>query len=129
MAEERFDGIVGIVDDDASVRTALARLLGSIGVEAVTHASGVEYLASRELHEVDCLLLDVHLPGLSGLEVLREVQDAATKVPVVLMTARYDADFAKRAISAGAAAFLRKPFSDTELFSALEDATGLPIVV
>lgn len=118
--------VVAIVDDDASVRTALARLLGSMGLACSTHESGEAYLASPEFHEADCVLLDVHMPGLSGPEVLVEVREAATKVPVVLMTARYDADFARRAIESGASAFLRKPFGETELAAAISEATGWP---
>lgn len=120
----RTGRLVAIVDDDASVRGALARLLGSMGLECSTHDSGEAYLTSAEFHDADCLLLDVHMPGLSGPEVLDEVRDAATKVPVVLMTARYDGDFARRAIESGASAFLRKPFGDYELATAISDATG-----
>jgi len=120
----RFAGAVAIVDDDLSVRRALARLLRSIGVDVVTHASGPEFLASPGLHDVDCLVLDVHMPGMSGIEVLDEVRVAASKLPVVLMTGRYESDFAQRALAAGASAFLRKPFSDEELSAAITEATG-----
>lgn len=123
-ARSRFTGPIAVVDDDASVRSALVRLLASVDLPTVSHASGADFLASPDLHEVDCLLLDVHMPGLSGLEVLEEVRHAATKLPVVLMTARYESDFASRAIEAGASAFLRKPFADYELFAAIEEATG-----
>ena len=121
---KRFAGPVAIVDDDPSVRRALARLLRSVGVEAVAHGSGPDFLGSRALHDVDCLVLDVHMPGMSGIEVLDEVQVAASKLPVVLMPGRYEADFAQRALAAGASAFLRKPFSDEELFDAITEATG-----
>ncbi|MEM7416574.1 MAG: response regulator [Gemmatimonadota bacterium] len=129
-AEERaaFTGPVAVVDDDPSVRSALVRLLGSVDIRCVSHPSGSDFLSSPDLHEVDCLLLDVHMPGLSGLEVLDEIQHAATKIPVVLMTARYESDFAARAIEAGASAFLRKPFADGELFAAIEEATGSAVL-
>lgn len=117
-------GPIAIVDDDASVRSALSRLLASIGVSSVTHASGTDFLESRALHDVDCLILDLHLPGLSGMEVLEEVNVAATKLPVVLMTGRYDGAFASEALEAGASAVLRKPFDETALFQAIEQATG-----
>jgi FixJ family two-component response regulator len=119
-----FAGLVAVVDDDLSVRKALRRLLLSVGVQSVVHESGREFLASPALHEVDCLLLDVHMPGMSGLEVLAEVRVAATKLPVILMTGRYEVDFAERALDAGASAFLRKPFGETDLFAALLQATG-----
>ncbi len=124
---DRFDGLVAIVDDDHSVGRALQRLLRSVGVRSVTHDSGPEFLASPKLHEVDCLLLDIHMPGMSGMEVLSAVRVAATKLPVVLMTGRYEADFEEMALAAGASAFLRKPFRAAELFAALGEATGRTI--
>lgn len=119
-----FRGLVTVIDDDASVRRALVRLLDSLGVRSEGHASGSDFLASRALHEADCILLDVHMPGMSGMEVLEQVRDAATKVPVVLMTGRYDPAFAERSLAAGADAFLRKPFDEGDLISAIERATG-----
>ena len=121
---KRFEGSIAIVDDDASVRRALLRLFRSVGVDAVAHESGVEFLESRALHDVECLVLDVHMTGMSGLEVLEEVRVVATKLPVVLMTGRYEPDFEDRALAAGASAFLRKPFPDEELFAAIAEATG-----
>lgn len=121
---KHFDGAVAIVDDDPSVRRALARLFRSVGVEAVAHESGMEFLESRALHDVDCLVLDVHMPGMTGLEVLQEVRVAASKLPVVLMSGRYEADFEEQALAAGASAFLRKPFPDKDLFAAIAEATG-----
>ena len=121
---KRFDGFVAVVDDDPSVRRALTRLLRSVGVPAFGHASGPEFLESRELHNVDCLVLDVHMPGLSGLEVLDAVRVASSKLPVVLMTGRFEADFEVRALEAGASALLTKPFSDATFFEALSEATG-----
>jgi len=118
---------IAVVDDDASVRAALSRLLRSMGISCTAHDSGEGYLESPALHEADCVLLDVHMPGLSGPEVMEEVKHAATKVPVILMTARYDADLARRAIEAGASAFLRKPFGDDELAEAIAVATGWEI--
>jgi two-component system response regulator FixJ len=115
-------GPIAIVDDDASVRKALARLLDALGYGTVTHDSGEEFLQSPMLHRVDCLLLDVHMPGMSGLEVLERVRVASSKLPVILMTGRYDVDFAQRSLDAGASAFLRKPFDDTRLLSALDTA-------
>lgn len=119
---------MAIVDDDPSVRKALERLLRVMGIGAVAHDSGAAFLSSTGLHDVDCLLLDVHMPGLSGMDVLDEVAVAVTKLPVVLMTGRYEVDFADRALRAGASGFLRKPFSEDELIEALESATGHAIM-
>ena len=125
MTEADTSGRVAVVDDDRSVRRALRRLLATVGFEAVTHDGGPEFLASPALHEVDCLLLDVHMPGMSGFQVLAEIREASAKLPVVLMTARYEADFTIRALEAGASAMLRKPFSEQELMDALHEAAGL----
>lgn len=126
-ARPPFDGVVAVVDDDPSVRRALRRLLKAVGITADVHASGPEFLASPALHDADCLLLDVHMPEMTGREVLEEIRVASSKIPVVLMTGRYDVDFADRALAAGASAFLRKPFSDRELFDAIGEATGSSI--
>jgi len=120
-----FDGFVAVVDDDPSVRRALTRLLGSVGVPCLTHDSGSEFLTSRKLHDFDCLILDVHMPRMSGIEVLKEIRVVASKLPVVLMTARHDVDFGEKALAAGASAFLRKPFTEEELFVAISKATGM----
>ena len=124
MTSLSFHGPVAIVDDDSGVRKALQRLLRVHGLDVVVHDSGMKFLESSELHEVECLILDMHMPGMSGVEVLEEVRVVATKLPVVLMTGRYEVDFAQRSLDAGASAFLRKPFGEDELLRAIEIATG-----
>lgn len=113
---------VAVVDDDGPVRTALSRLLRTLGYRTIEHASGEALLDSRSLHDVDCLLLDVHLPGLSGMEVIDRVRVAATKLPIVLMSGRYEVGLAERSLDAGASAFLRKPFDEADLVEAIEVA-------
>ncbi len=124
MPQAGFDGLVAVVDDDLSVRRALERLFASVHIRCAAHESGLGFLESPALHDADCLLLDLHLPGMSGTEVLAEVRVAASKLPVILMTGRYEVDFADKALSAGASAFLRKPFGEEELFDAIKAATG-----
>ena len=124
MEASRFSGMVAVVDDDSSVRRALARLLRAHEIPCVTHHSGVEFLASPVLHEVDCLLLDVHMPELSGIEQLDAVRVAVSKLPIILMSGRYDADFAERAAKVGVSGMLQKPFTEEELLDALEATVG-----
>lgn len=119
-----FHGLVAVVDDDPSVRRALERLLKTLDIRCVTHHSGVEFLSSSALHDVDCLLLDVHMPELTGIEQLDAIRVAVSKLPIVLMTGRYDVDFAERASRAGVSGFLRKPFTESELLEAIGVATG-----
>lgn len=122
--EAPFQGLVAIVDDDRSAQRALKRLLSSVGVRCETHSSGLDFLESRALHDADCLILDLHLPGMTGSEVMQEVRVASSKLPVVLMTGRFEVDFAERAFAAGASAFLVKPFGEEELLEAIATAVG-----
>ena len=122
MSDATIRGPIAIVDDDGSVRRALSRLLQTHGIETLEHPSGREFLDSPTLHEVECVLLDIHMPGMSGLDVLEEIRVAATKLPVILMTGRYEEDFARRSLDAGASAFLRKPFEEVDLLRAIDVA-------
>lgn len=120
------DQIVDIIDDDASVRRALGRLLGSVGLRSEGYDSAQAYLDSVDLEIADCLLLDMHLPRMSGIELLEHLREVAPKLPVVCMTGRHQADLEKRASDAGGCPYLRKPFDQTELFDALS-AVGISI--
>jgi FixJ family two-component response regulator len=113
------DPIVYVVDDDASVREATSSLIRSIGVEVATFASADAFLAQPLSDRPSCLVLDVRLPGLSGLELQRELGVRARALPIVFITGHGDIPMSVRAMKAGAVEFLPKPFSDEELIAAI----------
>jgi len=113
------DQVVDIVDDDESVRRALWRLLNSVGVESRTYASARSYLDSADGEFADCLLLDLHLPGMSGIELLEHLSEVAPNLHVICMTGRDEPEVEQRLAAAGIRGCLRKPFDQAELFAAL----------
>ena len=115
---------VAVVDDDASVRRALSRLLRSAGFEVSTFGSAREYLDARHLHEANCLVLDVHLGGMSGFELEERLRETGSMVPVIFITAHDDETTRERARRAGASAYLPKPFDATALLDAVRSALG-----
>ena len=120
MSESTF--AVAVVDDDASVRKALSRLLGSAGYRTVSYASGAEFIEALSSHAPDCLVLDVHMPHMSGVEVLWRLVASGPRLPVVVITADDDPGMRERALAAGAAAYLAKPFSEQLLLDAVAEA-------
>src|ERR1700751_2724637 len=114
--------LVYVVDDDASAREGVAGLLRSAGLRAKTFASGEEFLAAPPPKTPSCLLLDVNLPGVSGLEVQRELAKAAVHVPIIFLTGHGDIHTTVRAVKAGAVNFLTKPYDDEELLNAIEQS-------
>jgi FixJ family two-component response regulator len=121
------DLLVSIVDDDVSVRRALERLLASIGLRSVGHDSARDYLESADREGADCLLLDLHLPGMSGVELLEHLSRVAPNLPVICMTGRAEPEIEPRLAAAGAALNLRKPFDEAELFKALSKAMEVSV--
>ncbi len=113
---------VRIVDDDAAVRRALVRLVGSMGMRAEAFASPAELLSAEASPEVGCLLLDVHLPGMTGFELHERLCSAGPKLPVIFITAQRDSGARERAERAGAVAFLEKPFDDGQLLASIRSA-------
>ncbi|HZZ92251.1 MAG TPA: response regulator transcription factor [Usitatibacter sp.] len=111
--------IVYVVDDDASVREALSSLLRSIGLEVVTFASADEFLACPLDERPSCLVLDVRLPGLSGLELQRELAARGRGIPIIFITGHGDVPMSVRAMKGGAVEFLQKPFLEEELVAAI----------
>ena len=123
----RTDSCIAIVDDEVFVRTALARLLRLSGYEAVTYASGDDFLAALEGRRPDCVLLDIHMPGLSGLDVKDRLTTMRIHLPVIFITASDEVDSALAA-RAGSC-LLHKPFTNNDLLTAIAAALKLrPLV-
>jgi DNA-binding NtrC family response regulator len=117
-------GLVYVVDDDVSVREGVASLIRSAGLEAKAFASGQEFLALQRPEIPSCLVLDVQLPGLSGLDVQHELVRSGANLPIIFLTGYGDIPMTVRAIQAGAADFLTKPFEEEELLSAIRRCFG-----
>jgi FixJ family two-component response regulator len=101
--------LVAVVDDDASVRRALTRLLQSADLRVLTYASATEFLESGTSSAPDCLILDIHLGGMSGLELLSRLRELGHDLPVLIITAHDDAQAREAAARGGCAVYLRKP--------------------
>lgn len=114
--------VVFVVDDDRSLREALSSLIRSIGLRVETFASAQEFLECPRSDAAACLVLDVRLPGLSGLDLQRELAAAGTQIPIVFMTGHGDIPMTVRAMKAGAIEFLPKPFRDQDLLDAIGEA-------
>jgi FixJ family two-component response regulator len=113
---------VFVIDDDESIREALKDLLESVGLPVETFASAPEFLQSRHADLPGCLVLDIRLPGLSGLELQREMADANIHTPIIFITGYGDIPMTVRAMKAGAVEFLTKPFRPQDLLDAIQQA-------
>ncbi len=117
--------LVSVVDDDESVRESLPDLLREFGFAAHAFSSAEEFLASDNIGETRCLILDFAMPGMTGLDLQHELKIRAQKIPIIFITAQKDEAIRARALEQGAAEVLLKPFSDTALFAALSTALGM----
>jgi FixJ family two-component response regulator len=115
---------VAIVDDDAPVRVALARLLRASSFETETYASGEEFLNSLRLHTPGCLVVDLQMPEMTGLQLQHHLARAGIKIPTIIITAHDEAGTRERCASAGASAYLLKPLQPATLIAAIKAATG-----
>jgi len=113
---------VFVVDDDASVREALDSLFRSIGLQAKTFGSAAEFLQNKLPDAPSCLVLDVRLPGLSGLDFQTELAAAGLHIPIIFMTGHGDIPMTVKAMKAGAVEFLPKPFRDQDMLDAVQQA-------
>jgi FixJ family two-component response regulator len=110
------------VDDDQSVREALENLISSVGFEVKLFASAEDFLDSETSLQTDCAILDVRLPGISGLELQQRLATYEQSIPVIIITAQGDGQIEDKVVAGGAIAFLRKPFKEDVLLAALESA-------
>lgn len=117
-SEERM---VHLVDDDASVRRSVGFMLKTSGHQVQSYESGAELLKNSAQLEQGCILLDIRMPGMDGLEVQQKLQEKGIRLPVIIMTGHGDVGLAVRAMKAGAVDFIEKPFEKDTLFSSLDE--------
>ncbi len=115
---------ISVVDDDVSVREAIRGLLRSAGFDAEVFASAEQFLTSGRLNGTTCLVLDVRMPGMSGIELQERLIASGHLIPIVFITAHADEDERARALDRGAVDCLQKPFSDDALLDAIAKANG-----
>jgi len=113
---------ISIIDDNESIRVALKRLIQSTGLPAEDFASAEDFLVSCRSQDSACLILDLELPGMSGLELQTQLQVSNPGVPIVFISARFDEQARTRALRAGAFRFLQKPFGEEALFEAIKSS-------
>jgi len=118
----KIDSIVYVIDDDPSVRDAIKSLIRSVGMNIETFASAQEFMSCKRPEAPGCLVLDVRMPGLSGLDLQRELTDARINIPIIFITGHGDIPMSVRAMKAGAVEFLTKPFRDQDLLDAIAQA-------
>jgi FixJ family two-component response regulator len=122
----RNRALIAIVDDEEAVRKALQRLFRAVDLDATVFASGQAFLDSLETGNPTCAVLDLHMPGLTGLDVLRRLQARDDKFPSIIVTAYDEPDTAQLCLDAGAAAYLRKPVDDDLLLQTIRTTLVFP---
>ena len=122
MVTQANGRIVAVVDDDESVRTALKELLRSVGLPARTFASAEDFLKSGQQQQTGCLIADIRMPGMSGLELQAKLNADRCRIPTIFITAHGDEKMRMQALRAGAVEFLAKPFDDEALLERVRTA-------
>ena len=117
--------LISVVDDDESTRKSTTLLIESFGFQAAGFESAESFLKSSQLHETSCLIIDVRMPGMNGLQLQSHLAAAGCKIPIIFITAYDDRESRRRAMQAGAVAFVAKPFTDGLLLQAIRSA--LPV--
>ena len=113
---------ISIIDDDISVRQALDRLIRSLDHDVIAFSSANEFLRYPQFTQTACLILDVQMPGLSGIELQNVVSVLRRSIPIIFITAHHDDDIRSRAMAAGAIGYLEKPFDEQSLIQLLDQA-------
>src|SRR5262249_23412238 len=114
--------MISVVDDDESICRTTTRLIESFGFRAVAFESAEIFLRSGQLDDTSCLILDVQMPGITGLQLQSQLAAEECDIPIIFITAYDDKESCRRAMQAGAVAFLSKPFSDEQLLQAIRSA-------
>jgi FixJ family two-component response regulator len=112
---------IAVIDDDQSFRIALVESLSSLGFEADGYACAEDYIEAIGRKSFHCIVTDIHMPGMSGLELMEQLAIRGSIIPVVLITARPDKNLEAKAVAAGAACLLRKPFEINDLIECIEE--------
>nr|WP_314582750.1 response regulator transcription factor [uncultured Pseudomonas sp.] len=122
MTDQTQPTLVHLVDDDASVRAAVEDLLASVGLDTRSYASAADFLERARLDAPGCLVLDVRMPGMNGLDLQQELQRRGLVLPIIFITGHGDIPMSVRAMKQGALEFLTKPFRDQDLLDAIDQA-------
>ena len=122
MVPQRKSRLVAIVDDDDSMRSALHGLLQSADLQAQAFASAEEFLNSGQQHQISCLIADIRMPGMSGLELQAQLNAERCRIPIIFITAHGDEKMRMQALRAGAVEFMAKPFNDEALLESVRAA-------
>jgi FixJ family two-component response regulator len=120
------DRVVSIVDDDECIRESIDALFRSAGMQVASFGSAPDFLGSDRVDSTECLVLDLRMPGMDGLQLLQRLVDDGHKFPVVILTAHGDGEACRRALDAGAVAFLRKPFDSRDLLATVASVRRNP---
>ena len=114
--------IVFIIDDDRGMRQAIHDLVESVGLSATSFATGEEFLRTKQIGRPSCLVLDIRLPQMSGLDFQRRLAESGVQIPIIFVTAHGDIPMSVKALKSGAVEFLTKPFRDQDLLDAIQQA-------
>jgi FixJ family two-component response regulator len=125
MATPGKANLVAIVDDDESVRSALQGLMKAVGLRAQAFTSAEEFLNSGQQHNTACLIADIRMPGMSGLDLQARLNSEHRRIPIIFITAHGDTNMRMQALRAGAVEFLAKPFSDDVLLEHVRAALAI----